>query len=92
MVQLETDYTPDVYRALIRQFSIRGLRPDEIERLFEDVFNILCRGGTFTITALNRRLASLGWRQDMVDKISFRLIIYLFEKEDSYEVREVSLH
>lgn len=91
-MQTTADYTPDVYRALIGHLLKRGLTPREIERLIEDVFTILCRGGTFTMRAIKRRLESLGWREDIADKISLQLIIYLFEKEDSYEVQEASLH
>lgn len=91
-VDTKADYKPDVYRALIGHLFTRGLMPREIERLFEDVFTILWRGGALTMTALNRTLQSLGWRENILDKISFRLIVYLLEKEGFHEVRKVSLH
>lgn len=92
IVHTEKAYIPDVYRALIGHLSRRGLMPMEIERLVEDAFSILGRGGTFTMASLNRLLESLGWHEEVVDTISFRLIIYLLEKEHSYEVQELSLH
>ena len=48
-MQTETDYIPDVYRALIEQLLGRGLMPAEIEELVRDALNVLCRGGIFTM-------------------------------------------
>lgn len=80
-MKTEIDHIPNVYRALIGHFTTRGLTPGEIEKLFEDAFNILGQGRAFTMTGLNRRLESMGWRNGIVDKISFRLIMCLLEKD-----------
>ena len=91
-MQLKRDDTTEIYSILFGRLSDRGMMPVEITRLIKDVFNIIRDGGSFTVSSINKALESLGWGDQIMDEISFELIIFLMETEHEYEVKKYILH
>jgi hypothetical protein len=71
-----------VVDALLRRLTHKGVSPDEVPWLIRDVLNVLAEAGELALNAVNRRLAALGWDEEILDKVTFELIIYLVEEHE----------
>jgi hypothetical protein len=91
-MQLKREDIKEIYSTLFGRLSDRGMMPAEITRLIEDVFNIIRGGGNFTVSSINQALVCLGWGDQIMDEISFELIIFLMETEHEYEVKKYIIH
>ncbi|RLC28259.1 MAG: hypothetical protein DRH56_00325 [Deltaproteobacteria bacterium] len=79
-MQIERKETDAICHTLRGRLSARGLLLVEIHRLIRDVSNIIRdRGGDLTRPAAVRELARLGWRDQVVDEVSFELIRFILE-------------
>jgi hypothetical protein len=91
-MDLRTDRTSNICDTLFGRLSARGLMSVEILRLIKDVLNIVGNGGNFTVASINKELGRLGWRERVMDEISFELITFILENEYDYEVKRILLH
>lgn len=65
---------------LLSRLSQKGLSPEEVPWLIRDVLNAVCGAGEPAMDVVNRRLAILGWNEEILDGVTFDLIVYLAEK------------
>lgn len=63
------------------RFQTKGFMPIEIPGLIQDLFNMLGKGGYFTITYVNKELEDLGWGLEIMDNVTYELINSLFNKK-----------
>jgi hypothetical protein len=82
----------EIVQYLLGRLSDKGLIPEEIPRLIEDVLNMVADGGYFTIEDINQRLQTLGWEEPIMDSVTFELILSLVERKGEYEIRRYKLH
>ena len=80
------------WNALFGRLSAQCMMPDEILKVIMDVFNIIGDGGHFTLAYVNQQLQRLGWKGDVLDEVSFELILFLLENEYEFEVEKHNLH
>ncbi len=66
---------------LFLKFQTKGFIPIEIPRLFQDVFNITGKGRYSNITDANQELEELGWGIEILDNVTYNLIVSLFNKK-----------
>ncbi len=59
-----------------------GLVPVEISRLIKDSFNIIQKEHIAERGLVNNKLARLGWETQMLDEITYNLILYCVEVGD----------
>jgi len=71
-----------VIEILLSRVAHRGVSPDEVPWLIRDVLNAVATAREPAVDAVNRRLALLGWDEDILDEVSFALIICLAEEPD----------
>lgn len=76
---------------LMRRLSDKGLYPDAIPNLIEDILHMVADGGYFTLDEINRELARRGWNLGM-DPITIELILSLLEGKGEYEVHCYNVH
>ena len=74
-------------RSLICRLSERGVALDHIPGLVRNVLQIISDGGLFTTQLINEQLEHLGWGPEVLDEISFQLIVYILESEWGYGVK-----
>jgi len=67
---------------LLSRLSQKGLSPEEVPWLIRDVLNAVCGVGEPAVDVVNRRLAILGWNEEILDEVTFALIICLAEERD----------
>lgn len=72
---------------LIAGLTRRGVFPDHIPGVVRNVLHIIKDGGAFTTGLVNQQLEQLGWGREVLDEISFQLIVYILESEWGYRVR-----
>ena len=77
----ERERTDVVCRTLMKRLSSRGLLPVEIHRLIRDVSNITQDHGDPECASVARDLARLGWREPVMDEVSFELIVFILEND-----------
>jgi hypothetical protein len=82
----------EIVQYLLNRLSDKGLFPEEIPRLIEDVLNMVADGGYFTIEEINHKLGTLGWEDRVMDPVTFELILFLVESKGEYEVQRHQLH
>jgi hypothetical protein len=90
-MEFRTERDKNICETLFGRLSARGLIGDEIPRLITDVLNIVQDGGDFTVMSINDELVRIGWRERVMDEISFELITFILESEYDYEVGIYSL-
>ena len=66
---------------LFLRFQTKGFILIEIPRLFQDVFNIIGKSRYSNITETNQELEDLGWGIEILDNVTYDLIISLFNKK-----------
>ena len=66
---------------LFLRFQTKGFIPIEIPGLFQDVFNITGKSRYSNITETNQELEDLGWGIEILDNVTYDLIISLFNKK-----------
>ena len=69
---------------LVVKLSLKGLPPGQVARLVKDVLNMVNDSGNLSVTDVNRRLAYLGWGEEILDEFTYELIIYLLENEETH--------
>jgi hypothetical protein len=72
----------EVIEVLLSRVAHKGVSPDEVPWLIRDVLNAVGAAGEPAVDAVNRRLAMLGWDEEILDEVSFALIICLAEERD----------
>jgi hypothetical protein len=91
-MEFSRDRNQNICDTLFGRLSAQGLLSVEILSLIEDVFNIVRDGGYFTVASINHELERLGWREQVMDETSFKLITFILENEYDYEVKSYLLH
>ncbi len=81
-----------IVNTLLSRLTNKGLGPQEILWLIRDVLNIVKDGGEFTVEAINQKLLTLGWSEQIMDQSTFELITYFLENEGRYQVEKYNLH
>ncbi len=76
----------DILVVLCQRLYNRGLMPFDIQRLTNDILNIIGNGGIFSVGILNQELGRLGWDKNIVDDYNFELILFYLECEGTYKV------
>ena len=74
-------------RSLICRLTERGVALDHIPGLVRNVLQVIIDGGLFTTQLINEQLEQLGWGAEVLDEISFQLIVYILESEWGYRVK-----
>jgi hypothetical protein len=69
-----------IIEVLLKRLSHRGVSPDKVPWLIRDVLNALGGAGDSGVNTVNRRLSILGWDEEILDEVSFALIICLAEE------------
>ena len=71
-----------IIEVLLSRVAHRGVSPDEVPWLIRDVLNAVGQVREPAVDSVNRRLAMLGWDEEVLDEFSFALIICLAEERD----------
>ena len=71
---------------LFLRFKTKGFIPIEITGLIKDVFNIIGKGETCSITTINQELEDFGWGVGIMDNVTYELITSLLEYNSSTDV------
>jgi len=82
--RLEVEQIVDV---LLRRMAYKGVYPNEVPWLIRDTLNAVAETGGMAVNKVNRRLQVLGWDEEILDKVTFDLIIYLAEERDEHRPR-----
>lgn len=64
---------------LFLRFKIKGFMPIEIPELVKDVFEIMDTSGNCTIAAIDQELEELGWGINVMDHVTYGMILSLVE-------------
>ncbi|MFW6148163.1 MAG: hypothetical protein ACOC6B_07220 [Thermodesulfobacteriota bacterium] len=72
---------------LLRKLAQKGVYPDEVPWLVRDALTAVAETGNRVLNTVNRRLALLGWDEEILDEVTFELIIYLVEEGDEQSSR-----
>ena len=81
-----------IVETLISRLFQKGLTPEEIPMLLEDVMDVIGDGGDFTTQMINQNLKRLGWNSSVVDQFTFELIMALLKDEGGYDIRSTTIH
>lgn len=92
MERTEEINTADICSTLFWHLSDQGLKPNQVNQLVKDVFNILRDGGVFTVGYINHELEVMGWQQKAVDDYILELILTILEKEFKYTISSHTVH
>ena len=68
---------------LISRLRDKGLMPIEIPRLIKDAYYIIHKGMVSGRGLANRKLERMGWETQILDAITYDLMIFCFENGDS---------
>ena len=71
---------------LLWYLASRGHSREEINRLVQDLFNVIRDGGSFTIAMINGEMEARGWPAHVVDEASFEMLAGLMQDEMGYSV------
>ncbi|MBF0552642.1 MAG: hypothetical protein HQK60_19185 [Deltaproteobacteria bacterium] len=77
---------------LLVRLCSKGLVPIDVPRVIIDVMHIIGDGGSFTANLVNQQLERLGWQGQVVDDVTFELIVILLENQGTHRVARHSLH
>lgn len=66
---------------LFSRLSGKGLGPEQISGLIRDVSNAIEDNETISAPMVNRKLAYLGWEEEMLDEYTFQLILPILEEK-----------
>ncbi|MFO8091022.1 MAG: hypothetical protein R6U13_14375 [Desulfatiglandaceae bacterium] len=65
---------------LFSRLSSKGLGPEQIAGLIRDVGNAIEDNENISAPMVNRKLAYLGWEEEMIDECTFQLILPILEQ------------
>ncbi len=88
----EMDNIKNTCATLLSILHARGLKHAEISQFVGDIINIVEYGGVFTVTSVNHALESLGWPEQIINEISFELIMEILESIFEYQVEVHTVH
>jgi hypothetical protein len=57
------------------RFQTKGFTPIEIPGLIKDIFAIIDKGRYFNKTVVNQELEDLGWGVDIMDTVTYKIIV-----------------
>jgi len=77
----EKDRYDSVAGVLLQRLFLKKLNLIEARRLIRDVCNIIRDGEHVFSESINGKLLCLGWKNQLVDRFSFELILYLIENK-----------
>ena len=77
---------------LLSLLFARGLKHGEIRHFISDVINVIEYGGVFTVTSVNHALESFGWPEQIINEISFELILEVLDSIFEYQVEVHTVH
>ena len=69
----------EIAEVLFLRLFRRGLLAAQLPRFLKDVLNAVEDAGTIPASAVNQRLARLGWGEEILDTHTLELILYLYE-------------
>ena len=69
----------EVAEVLFLTLFRRGLLAAQVPRFLKDVLNIVEDAGKIPASAVNQKLARLGWSEEILDERTLELILYLYE-------------
>lgn len=69
----------DKLNDLFLRFQIKGFMPIEIPELVKDIFEIMDKRRNCTITNIDQELEELGWGINVMDHVTYGLVISLVE-------------
>ncbi len=67
---------------LVLRLKKKGLSPVEISRLIKDSFNLIQKEQISDRELVNGKLERLGWGTQILDEITYDLMIYCFETNE----------
>lgn len=70
-----------IIETLIFRMNDKDVPPVELPRLIKDVMIIITGAPEHTLESVNRKLARLGWREEVLDPYTFELILQFIETE-----------
>jgi len=76
------------WEVLVSRLVARGISLAQIPTLVRNVLGIIGNGGLFTTRMINEQL---GWGDEVLDEVSFQLIVYILESDLGYPVRHYPL-
>lgn len=72
--------------SLIHRLKCKGLTPVEISRLLKDSALLMSEKRPLSGSLLSRKLERIGWERDLIDALSYDLILYFIENRRIGEV------
>jgi len=88
----EMDNIKSACTTLLSLLNAQGLKHGEIRRFIGDVIHVVEYGGFFTVASVNHALESLGWPKQIMNEISFKLIMEVVESIFEYQVEVHTVH
>jgi len=73
----------EIAEVLLLRLFRRGLLAAQLPRFLKDVLNVIEDAGTIPASAVNQRLARLGWGEETLDTRTLELILHLCEGRTS---------
>jgi hypothetical protein len=78
-----------IMESLLMRLSHKGVSPDRVPWLIRDVLSGVGSGKETSAAMLNRRLAILGWEEEILDETTLALILFLAAQ---HEKRRIEHH
>lgn len=88
----EIDNIKNSCETLLSILVARGLKHVEIRQFIVDVIHIVECGGSLTVTSVNHALESLGWPEQVMNELSFELIMEILGSIFEYQVEVHTVH
>jgi len=86
-------YKVEILDVLFLRLSAKGLTPAEIIRFIKNSFYIIREGGgASSATLMNQKLEQMGWEEQILDEVTYNLIMFWFENRNGYAVIGGPLH
>jgi hypothetical protein len=82
----------EIFNHLIDRLNDRDVLSIELPRLFEDVLTIITDGRPRTLKNINQNLVDRGWREEVLDRDTFQLMLQFIETESEYKVVSHTVH
>jgi len=82
----------EIIQVLLSRLCEKGLSPEEIPWLIRDFLNTVWEEKRFTVQTVTCKLVRLGWPEEIIDLVTFELMVCFLEKESTIEVRRFSIH
>lgn len=81
----------EILDALILRLSAKGLMPVKVLRIIDDSFNIVREGGIFSLKLLNKKLTKKGWKENIMDDLTYDLVMLCFADSDDYVIKRMPI-